>query len=83
MSPVLAAGLIAYLAFLAFYAIFGFFLIYHVQRFSISQRVATTMTAFFITVSIIVIIVTVPVFYGIDWNAPLTNQPAPFGGLGL
>lgn len=71
MNPVLAGAFLLFVAFLLFYALWGFFLIYHLFRFSPHREMAVVGTVIFLAVTVFILLVTLASYSQIDTAAPL------------
>lgn len=72
MSSVIIVAVILYAAFLLFYVLWGFFLIYHLFRFSPHRVGAVAASVLFLAVTAFLLLVSFAFFARVDWQAPLT-----------
>lgn len=74
MNPILLAALLVFVFFLLFYVIWGFFLCYHLFRFSPRKDMAVVGTTLFIVVTLFILLIAAASFSQIETDAPLRLQ---------
>lgn len=71
MNPLIAGATVLFLALLAFYALWGFFIIYHLLRFSPRKEVAVVGSVVFVVVTVFILLVGFASFRHVDTDALL------------
>jgi EamA domain-containing membrane protein RarD len=71
MNPLLAGASVLFLAFLVFYVLWGFFIIYHLLRFSPRKEIAVAGSVVFVVVTVFILLVGFASFQQVDTDAPL------------
>lgn len=71
MNPLFAGALLLFLLFLALYALWGFFIIYHLFRFSPRKEMAVVGSAVFLVVTVFLLLVAMASLWQVDTDTPL------------
>lgn len=71
MNPLLAGAILLLLVFLVLYMLWGFFIIYHLLRFSPRKEIAVVGSVVFVVVTVFILLVGLASFRLVDTDAPL------------
>lgn len=71
MNPLFAGAVVLFLVFLAFYMLWGFFIIYHLLRFSPRKEIALAGSVVFVVVTVFILLVGLASVRQVDTDAPL------------
>lgn len=78
MNPVALFAVVLYILFLLFYAVWGLFLLYHLLRFAPRREAALVGSAIFLSVTVVLLLISVAYFTRVDWSASLVFPSAAF-----